>query len=67
MGESVIEYEKNGKKLKIYISKDYENTSINFRVDDEKVNSVMVIANNIWVPVFKYTDPDGKDYYQSEF
>lgn len=67
MGESVIEYEKNGKKLKIYISKDYQNTSINFRVDDEKINSVMVIANNIWVSVFKYTDPDGKDYYQSEF
>lgn len=66
-GEAVIKYRRDNNDLKIYISKDYHDTSINFEMDGIEKDSIMVVANDIWVSVYEYVDPYGENYYQSGF
>lgn len=66
-GEAVIKYRRDYNDLKIYISKDYHDTSINFEMDGIEKDSIMVAANDIWVSVYEYVDPYGGNYYQSRF
>lgn len=67
LGEAIIKYKQENSELKIYISKDHYDTSINFEMDGVEMDPVMMVTNNMWVPVYEYKDLSGKDYYQSEF
>ena len=67
LGEAIVKYKQNNNELKFYISKDYHDTSINFEMDGVEMDPVMVVTNDIWVPVYRYNDSHGKNYYQSEF
>lgn len=67
VGEAAISYVQEDNELKIYISKNYRDTSLNFEVDGIEKDQIMVVANDILVPVYEYVDPYGINYYQSEF
>ena len=67
IGEAIVKYKQGNNELKMYISKDHYDTSINFEMDGAEIDSVMIVANGMWVPVYEYRDSSGISYYQSEF
>ena len=67
LGEAVIIYENNSNELKIYVSRDYVDTSFTFEMDDEEIESVVVETSGTEVPVYECTDSAGNKYYQGEF
>ena len=66
-GEAVVKYKQGEEELQIYISKDYQNMSINFEMDGEKQESVTVEANGLMVTVYEYSIPNEVPYFQSAF
>lgn len=67
IGEAAVRYKKGNDELKVYISKNYHDASSNFEMDGVKLESVEIVTNGIAVPVYKYVDSAGREYYQSEF
>ena len=67
MGEAVLKYEYNNDELKIYISKDFHNSSINFEVDGVQTGSVVMETSEIELPILEYQDSGGKTYYETSF
>lgn len=65
--EAVLRYGFGENQLHIYISKDYDNSSINFKVDGESNEIVKMSAMRMDVPVYQYEDSDGNMYYQVSF
>ena len=67
VGEAVIKYRQESNELKIYINKNYYDTSANFEMDGAEIESVEIVANGLLVSVYEYMDSKGEQYYQSEF
>ncbi|OUP18686.1 hypothetical protein B5F29_10375 [Lachnoclostridium sp. An196] len=67
MGEAVLKYEYNNDELKIYISKDFRDSSINFEVDGAQTGSVVMETSEIELPILEYQDSEGKTYYEASF
>ena len=67
VGEAVIKYRQESNELKVYINKNYYDTSANFEMDGVEIESVEMVANGLLVSVYEYMDSNGKQYYQSEF
>ena len=65
--EAILKYTSGEKKLHIYISKDYDNSSINFKVDGESNEIIKMSAMRMEVPVYQYEDSDENTYYQVSF
>ena len=55
------------KQIHVYISKDYDESSITFKMDGELKDIVQVEAMFIEVPVYEYEDSQGNVYMQSSF
>ena len=55
------------KQIHVYISKDYDESSITFKMDGELKDIVQVEAMSIEVPVYEYEDSQGNVYMQSSF
>lgn len=68
-GEAVVKYKKDNNELKIYISKDNFDTSINFEMDDTKVKieTVTMGISGTEVSIYECVDPESNKYYQGEF
>lgn len=68
-GEAVVKYGKDGNELKIYISRNYDDTTINFEMDDMKaeIQKVMVGITGAEITVYECTSPENEKYYQGEF
>ena len=67
VGEAVIKYDENIDELQIYISKDFDESSVHFEMDGVKHESVFIVTNGIEVPIYEYIDSNGNRYFQSEF
>ena len=67
VGEAVIKYRQESNELKIYINKNYYDTSTNFGMDGAEIESVEIVAKGGLVSVYGYMDSKGEQYYQSEF
>ena len=66
-GEAIIKYNYNGNELKIYISKDFQNSSINFDVDGVQLIPIVMEASGTDISVYEYLDPDNNSYYEGRF
>lgn len=68
-GEAIVKYGKDGNELKIYISRNYDDTTINFEMDDIKVEiqKIMVGITGAEITVYECTSPENEKYYQGEF
>ena len=66
-GEAIIKYNYNGNELKIYISKDFQNSSINFDVDGVQLMPIVMEASGTDISVYEYLDPDNNSYYEGRF
>lgn len=65
--EAILKYTSEEKKLHIYISKDYDNSSVNFKVDGESNEIIKMSAIRMEVPVYQYEDTKGDIYFQVSF
>ena len=66
VGEAVVKYIRDHDEIQIYISKDFDESSIHFEVDGIKQEPVFIVTNGIDVPVYEYIDSNNK-CFQSEF
>lgn len=67
VNEAIVKYKLGENELQIYISKDYEDTTINYQTDGEKLETLAIESCGLEVPVFKYQDSDGKTYFEADF
>ena len=58
--DAILRYAYGTKRLHVYISKDYDKSSINFKVDGVLKDTVQAEAMFIEVPVYEYEDSKGK-------
>lgn len=65
--DAILRYAYGTKRLHVYISKDYDESSINFKMDGVLKDTVQAEAMSIEVPVYEYEDSQGNVYMQSSF
>lgn len=65
--DAILRYVYGTKRLHVYISKDYDESSINFKMDGALKDMVQAEAMSIEVPVYEYEDSQGNVYMQSSF
>lgn len=65
--EAILKYSYEENKLHIYVSKDYDNSSINYNMDDVAFEHIKMSAMRMEVPVYQYEDTTGNVYFQVSF
>ena len=65
--EAILKYTCESEMIHVYISKDYDESCINFKVDGALKDMVQAEAMSIEVPVYEYEDSEGNVYMQSSF
>lgn len=65
--DAILRYAYGAKRLHVYISKDYDESNINFKVDGVLKDTVQAESMSIEVPVYEYEDSKGNVYMQSSF
>ena len=65
--EALVKYELSEKKLYIYISKDYKESSISWQTDGEKLDTLIMQSYNLKMPVFEYRDSQSETYFKTSF
>ena len=65
--EAILKYSCVDKKMHIYISKDYNDSSINYNMDDTACEKVKMSAMRMEIPVYRYEDTVGNVYFQVSF
>lgn len=63
----ILRYVCGNKKIYIYISKDYDESSINFKMDGEAKDVIRVEALSMEIPVYEYKDSNENVNMQSSF
>lgn len=65
--DAILRYAYGDDQIHIYISKDYNESSIIFKMDGELKETVQMEAMSMDVPIYEYEDSDGNMYYQVSF
>lgn len=65
--EAVLKYTSESEMIHVYISKDYDESSIHFKMDGDLKNTVHAEAMSMEIPVYQYEDSKGNVYMQSSF
>ena len=65
--EAIVKYTCGEEKIHIYISKDYDNSSVNYKIDGVVNEVVNMSAMRMDVPVYQYEDTKGDIYFQVSF
>lgn len=65
--EAILRYVCGTKRLHVYISKDYYESSINFKMDGILKDKVELESMFMEIPVYEYEDSKGNVYMQSSF
>lgn len=65
--EAILRYVCGTKRLHVYISKDYYESSINFKMDGILKDKVELESMFMEIPVYEYEDSNGNMYMQSSF
>lgn len=65
--EAIVKYEINENSLYIYISKDYDESSIGYQPDGVELDTLVMQTYNIELPVIKYRDSQSQTYFVTSF
>lgn len=65
--EAILKYTCESEMIHVYISKDYDESSINFKMDGVLKDTVHAEAMSMEIPVYQYEDSQGNIYMQSSF
>ena len=63
----ILRYACGTKIIYFYISKDYDESSINFKMDGVLKDTIQVEAMSMEVPVYEYEDTSDTTYFQTSF
>lgn len=64
---ALLSYGVNEKKLYLYISKNFKESSINSRVDGEEKESLIIKSCGVDTKVLEYQNSEGENYYSVSF
>lgn len=65
--EVILTYTYDKKYIHIYISKDYNDSTINFQTDGEMLDTVIMESCGLEVPVYQYQSPEEGQYFITSF
>lgn len=65
--EAIIKYDLEENEFQIYISKDYDDTTISNQTDGEEIDTLMIESCGLEVPVYKYQDSERNTYFEADF
>ena len=65
--EVILKYSCESGTIHVYISKDYNESSIHFKMDGDLKDTVHAEAMSMEIPVYQYEDSQGNIYMQSSF
>lgn len=65
--EAIMKYEYDESRVHIYISKYYGDSVISLQTDGVILDTILVESCGLEVPVYKYQDPEAKDYFMVSF
>ena len=65
--EAFLKYTCESEMIHVYISKDYDESSIHFKMDGDLKNTVHAEAMSMEIPVYQYEDSKENVYMQSSF
>lgn len=65
--EAIMIYNLEESGLQVYISKDHTDTTISYQPDGVKIDTLAIESCGLEIPVFKYHDSEGKDYFEADF
>ncbi len=65
--EVILRYGIEDDELQIYISKDYNDTTISSQTDGEKVDTLVIESCGLEISIFKYQDSEKSSYFETEF
>ena len=65
--DAILRYVCGTRQIHVYISKDYDESSINLKMDGILNNTVLAEAMSMEIPVYEYEDSSGSIYIQSSF
>ncbi|HBN55547.1 MAG TPA: hypothetical protein DD414_02125, partial [Lachnospiraceae bacterium] len=65
--EAVLRYGLGEGELHVYISKDYEDATINYQVDGVRLDTAFLMSCGFEVEIFQYEDPYGNTYFVTSF
>lgn len=65
--EAMIEYGFGEYRVHIYISKDYSDSAIVFRTDNEVADNITIESCGLEIPIYEYQDDEKNQYYVTEF
>ena len=65
--QSVSEYRVGENHVYIYISKDYNESSVNYETDGKELDTLVIDSNRLEIKVFEYKDSSKTSYYISSF
>ncbi len=65
--EVILKYQLGDNELQIYISKDYEDATISYQTDGQKIDTLIIESCGLEIPVFKYIDSENNTYFEADF
>lgn len=65
--EAIVQYEYNNKSIHIYISKAWNESSLNNNVDGITKSMIEILTCGIEIPVCEYLDPYNNSFYEASF
>lgn len=65
--EAILKYKLEDNELQIYISKDYNDTTISSQTDGEKIDTLVIESCGLEISVFKYQDSGNSFYFETDF
>lgn len=65
--EAILKYTCESEMIHVYISKDYDESSINFKMDGVLRDTVQAEAMSMDIPIYEYNDDYENEYLQASF
>ena len=65
--EALLKYICGSNQMHIYISKDYDDSSINYNVDGVNEGTIQVVSLSMTISIYKYKDSNNNEYFQTAF
>ena len=65
--EAILKYTCESEMIHVYISKDYNESSVNFKMDGVLRDTVQVEAMSMDIPIYEYSDDYEHMYLQASF
>lgn len=64
---ALTSYQCGENSVQVYVSKDYQESTINYQTDGDAVGTLIIESLGMEIPAYQYEDSEGQMYYQVSF